>query len=152
MRLFINYNLFAFGIELRKEFLMSFLKLVEALNSLVIVTYKRMNKESVNCGGLVTCCSSLNSVLFISLNDSDKVDDVLVVEVSNLDRLCTVLADYARSLDNIVILKEIKSAVVLNVNNLNVSNIVSKRIDKVNSCKRILVSASLVKKSRLCLL
>ena len=74
---------------------------------------------------------------------------MLVGEVSNLERLCTVLADYARSLDNIVILKEIKSAVVLNVNNLNVTNIVSKRIDKVNSRKRILVSASLVKKSRL---
>ena len=105
---------------------MGFFQFVEALNSLVIITNKRMNKKSVDCGILVACCSSLNCVLLISLNNSDKVDDVLVVEVRNLDRLCAVLTDNARSLDNIVILKEIKSTVILNVNDLNISYIVCK--------------------------
>ena len=128
---------------------MSFFQLVETLNSLVIVANKRMNEKSVDCGNLVARYSGLNRIFLICLNNSDKVDNVLVVEVLNLDRLCAVLADDAGSFDNIVVIKEIKSSVILNVDNLNILNIICKRIDEVDSGKRILVSASLIKQSRL---
>ena len=128
---------------------MCFLHFVEAIYSLLPVTNKRMNKKCVKSSLVGACLCSLNCVTLILLDNAHKTDDVAVVDFTKVNRLCTVLTDTSRHLDNVVGLEEGKSVAVLNVDNLNVADIVCNSIDERNSNKLILVAATLGKQSRL---
>ena len=135
---------------LGKEFFMSFFKLVEAVNGLFPIADKRMNKQTLDCIIVIACDCSLNRIFLICFNNSHKTDDMVVDMLGYGHGCCAVGADNRCDFNDIIVCHEGQSAVIPDVYNVNVTLIVCKRIDERNSCERIFVTASLIKKRRLC--
>ena len=128
---------------------MSPLHLLEALVCLLPITDERMHKQRIDSSCLGTGGRGLDGVLLICLYDTHKTNDMSVIDLVDSNRLRAVLADNGGYLENIVIVHEINSAVVLDVDYLDIALIVGDRIDKRNCSERIFVAAALIEKSGL---
>ena len=85
---------------------------------LLPVADERMHEQRIDSCCLGTGCRCLDGVLLIRLYNAHETDDMSVIDLVDSDGLCAVLADNSGYLENVVIVHEINSAVILDVDYL----------------------------------
>ncbi|CDN41254.1 hypothetical protein BN871_AD_00090 [Paenibacillus sp. P22] len=118
--------------ELREIFPVSFLQLVEAGAGRVVIADERVHHEGAHGRFLAAGHGCRHRLALVGLDHAHIIADMAVVQIRQMNRLCSVLADDGGDFHRVAVFHEAESAVVQQVDDMNLLLVVPDGVHKAD--------------------